>query len=229
MMSSINFDGNLLFGSKEQLAISPFGNGCWFESLYESEYYSSIVNSDIEWFNVFAVDNVLQKIADPVFIGATLASKAACGAKVVSKANALEKVGVLCSVDSKPAIVEYYEMTDEMINLKDKNGELEYRYGVILNYLFRKDKLVNIINQRLPIHIAKKIIPFLNEHDEYITPSEPNGYKFETLVIDMVHMMEDCLPYEVKRNKEFAPIKNMTGVDSLESARKLLLENEIDI
>ena len=53
-------------------------------------------------------------------------------------------------------------------------------------------------------------------------PEQPNGYKFETLVLDMVHMMDDCLPYEVVREREFAPIKNLHGVDSLDSARELL-------
>ena len=31
-----------------------------------------------------------------------------------------------------------------------------------------------------------------------------------------------CLPFEVDRAKEFAPIKNKTGVDSVESARAML-------
>ena len=36
-----------------------------------------------------------------------------------------------------------------------------------------------------------------------------------------------CLPFEVVRRKEFAPIKNKTGVDSVESARELLTENGV--
>ena len=55
-----------------------------------------------------------------------------------------------------------------------------------------------------------------------VKPEQPNGYKFETLVLDMVHMMDDCIPYEVVREREFAPIKNLHGVDSLDTARELL-------
>ena len=58
-------------------------------------------------------------------------------------------------------------------------------------------------------------------------PEAPNGYKFEQLVLDMIHELDSCLPYEVVRNKEFAPIKNKTGIDSVESARKLCEENGI--
>ena len=63
---------------------------------------------------------------------------------------------------------------------------------------------------------------------EYVKPEEPNGYKFETLVLDMIHMMDNCLSFEVIRDREFAPIKNATGVDSLESARELMKKNGIE-
>ena len=43
----------------------------------------------------------------------------------------------------------------------------------------------------------------------------------------MIHQMSSCLPFEVVREKEFAPIKNKTGVDSVESARALLQKNGI--
>jgi UDP-N-acetylglucosamine/UDP-N-acetylgalactosamine diphosphorylase len=43
----------------------------------------------------------------------------------------------------------------------------------------------------------------------------------------MIHELDSCLPFEVVRNKEFAPIKNKTGVDSVESARTLLQENGV--
>ena len=45
------------------------------------------------------------------------------------------------------------------------------------------------------------------------------------LCVDMIEFADTCLPFEVERHKEFAPIKNKTGVDSVESAQKLLEEN----
>jgi UDP-N-acetylglucosamine/UDP-N-acetylgalactosamine diphosphorylase len=62
-----------------------------------------------------------------------------------------------------------------------------------------------------------------------VKPQEPNGYKYESLVLDMIHQMDSCLPYEVERNREFAPIKNKTGIDSVESARALLQENGVEL
>ena len=60
-------------------------------------------------------------------------------------------------------------------------------------------------------------------------PEEPNGYKYENLVLDRLHQLDRCLPCEVVREKEFAPIKNSTGVDSVESARELLVKNGITL
>ena len=183
----------------------------------------------IEWLNVFAVDNVLQRIADPGFIGAVIKSGLQSGGKVVSKASPDEKVGVLCLEDGMPSIVEYYEMTEEMRTLLNENGELAYKYGVILNYLFNVAKLEEICDKKLPVHIVDKKIPFMNDNGEYVIPTEPNGQKFETLVLDMVHMQDSCLAYEVVREKEFAPVKNATGVDSVDSARELLKANGVNI
>ena len=182
----------------------------------------------VEWLNVFSVDNVLQKIADPIFVGAVLKHQCVSGSKVVAKADPYEKVGVLCLEDGKPSIVEYYEMTEEMIHLRDKQGKLLYNYGVILNYLFSVEALEKIVNENLPTHIVEKKIPYMDETGNVVKPEKPNGYKFETLVLDMIHRMDNCLSFEVEREKEFAPIKNATGVDSLESARVLMKKNGIE-
>ena len=77
-------------------------------------------------------------------------------------------------------------------------------------------------------HPVKKI-PYIDENGKYVNPEAPNGYKFENLVLDMIHLLDSCLPFEVVRNKEFAPIKNKTGVDSVESARELLKQNGVEL
>lgn len=228
MAPSVSREGKIYLEEKDKISSSPNGNGGWFTSLVNAGFLELIRKSGIEWLNVFSVDNVLQKIADPVFVGAVLENQCVCGSKVVAKADPNERVGVLCLEDGKPSIVEYYEMTDEMIHLRDQNGTLLYNFGVILNYLFQVDTLVSIVDENLPTHVVEKKIPYLDEEGNHVKPEQPNGYKFEQLVLDMIKMMDNCLPFEVEREKEFAPIKNATGVDSLESARKLMEKNGID-
>ena len=222
MVPACDYEGRIYLESQTEVAMSPNGNGGWFSSMVNAGLLSDIKERGIEWINVFAVDNCLQRIADPMFVGATIAYGCESGAKVVRKAAPDERVGVLCTEDGKPSIAEYYEMTEEMATARKENGDLKYGFGVILNYLFSEKKLEQIADARMPIHVVEKKIPYMDVDGTFVKPEQPNGYKFETLVLDMVHMMDDCIPYEVVREREFAPIKNLHGVDSLDSARELM-------
>ena len=229
MVPAVDFDGNVLIEAEDSLAMSPNGNGGWFTSLVKAGLGEDMKEKGVEWLNVFAVDNVLQQIADPVFVGATIQSGCVSGAKVVRKCDPYERVGALCLEDGKPSIIEYYELTPEMAEATNEAGSLLYGFGVILNYLFSLDKLFEIAEKQMPLHIVEKKVPYIDENGVAVKPESPNAYKFETLIIDMIYMMDDCLSFEVEREKEFAPVKNATGVDSVESARELLQKNGIEI
>ena len=226
MAAATDYEGKIYLEEKGKLSTSPNGNGGWFISLKNAGLLDMVHEEGIEWINVFAVDNVLQRIADPCFVGATIQKNCVVGSKVVRKSAPDEKVGVMCLEDGRPSIVEYYELTEEMMNAKDANGDPAYNFGVILNYLFKEEELEKMMAS-LPLHIVEKKIPYLDTNGELVKPEAPNGYKFESLVLDMIHQLDSCLPFEVVRSKEFAPIKNKTGVDSVESARLLLVENGV--
>lgn len=229
MAPAVDFDGKVLLETKSKISTSPNGNGGWFISLDRNGLLQKIHEMGIEWLNIFSVDNVLQKIADPAFVGAVIDSGVEVGSKVVRKAEPGEKVGVMCLEDGRPSIVEYYELTEEMRDERDENGDYAYNFGVILNYLFSVSALERIMSHKLSLHMVKKQISCLDENGSKIKPDKPNGYKFEQLVLDMIHELESCLPYEVVREKEFAPIKNATGVDSVETARELLRQNGVEL
>ena len=125
--------------------------------------------------------------------------------------------------------MEYYELSEEMANLRGADGNLVYSFGVILNYLFRADTLKAIADKRLPLHAAKKKIPYLAPDGTFVKPEAENGYKFETLILDMIRYAGTCLPFEVVREREFAPIKNKTGTDSVDTARALLQKNGVEL
>lgn len=229
MACAVDYKGKLLLEEKGRLATSPNGNGGWFSSMVKAGLDKDLHKRNVKWINIFAVDNVCQRIADPVFVGATILGNYECGSKVVRKVEPNEKMGLLCLEDGMPSIVEYYEMSKEMSEARAEDGSLLYKYGVILNYLFSLDKLEEIVNNKLTVHVVEKKIPYINEKGEAISPTEPNGYKFELLVLDMIHMMKNNLAFEVVREREFAPIKNLHGVDSVDSARELLVKNGVKL
>ncbi len=227
MACAVDYQGKLLLEEQGRLATSPNGNGGWFASMAKAGLCDDLHAKGVKWINIFAVDNVLQRIADPVFIGATILGGYVSGSKVVRKVEPAEKMGLLCLEDGQPSIVEYYEMSKEMSEAQADDGSLLYKYGVILNYLFSVEKLEEIVNNKMCVHVVEKKIPYVDENGEKVSPTEPNGYKFELLVLDMIHMMDNNLAFEVDRVHEFAPIKNLHGVDSVDSARELLEKNGI--
>lgn len=229
MAPASDYDGKVFLEAKDKVAASPNGNGGWFTSMLKAGLDTVLAKRGLEWLNVFAVDNVLQKIADPVFTGAVIDRDVQVGAKVVAKASPDEKVGVMCLEGNRPSIVEYYELTKEMMDEKDASGKPAYNYGVILNYMFQVEALYNCMEKKLQLHVVEKKIPYVDDNGNLVKPEKPNGYKYEQLVLDMIHEMKSCLPFEVDREKEFAPIKNKTGVDSVESARELLKMNGYEL
>ncbi|MBQ3843084.1 MAG: UDPGP type 1 family protein [Ruminiclostridium sp.] len=229
MAPACDYNGKLYMEAKDRISTSPNGNAGWYSSMVRAGLDKILTDEGIEWIDIFAVDNVLQRICDPCFVGATVLADVSVGAKVVRKAAPDEKVGVMCLEDGRPSIVEYYELSEDMMNAKDENGEPAYNYGVILNYLFRTSELASVTDDRMPLHVVKKKIPYIDESGALVKPAEPNGFKFEQLVLDMIHQLSTCLPYEVIREHEFAPIKNPTGIDSVESARELLKQNGIEL
>ena len=229
MAPTVGFDGKVLLESKDRISTSPNGNGGWFSSMVRCGLVDYLKEDGVEWLNVFGVDNVLQHICDPVFIGATIMSGCASGSKVVRKTSPDEKVGVMCLEDGKTAVVEYSEMTDEMRNAKDDEGNYQFYYGVILNYLFRVDALEKVMDEKMTYHIARKKINCIDEDGNKVEPEDVNGCKFELFIFDLLRDIPGCLPFEVVREAEFAPVKNKTGVDSVESARRLLLMNGVKL
>ena len=73
------------------------------------------------------------------------------------------------------------------------------------------------------MHKALKKIPHIDERGEPLEPSEPNGVKLESFVFDAVPLASKSIILETLRPEEFAPTKNVTGVDSVETTRKMMV------
>ena len=96
MACAVDYNGKLLLEEKGRLATSPNGNGGWFSSMVKAGLDKDLHLKNIKWINIFAVDNVLQRIADPAFIGATILGNYQSASKVVQKVEPHEKMGLLC-------------------------------------------------------------------------------------------------------------------------------------
>ena len=175
----------------------------------------------IEWIFISGVDNVLAGLVDPIAVGLAVAEGTLATGKSVVKRNPEEKVGVFCKRNGRPYVIEYTEITDEMANAKDSNGELIYGESHILTNLFNIKALENISQNKLPYHKAFKKAKYMDENGEIIKPEKPNAYKYETFIFDAFESLESMSVLRVKREDEFAPLKNADGEDSPDTAREL--------
>jgi len=164
----------------------------------------------VKYLHAYCVDNVLVKVADPVFVGYAISGGAESANKVVEKAFASEAVGVTCRVDGMIQVVEYSEISHEKANMKEADGKLTYSAGNICNHFFTAAFLRRLASEgrRLPYHLARKKIPQLSSDGRsVVTPKEPNGVKLEKFVFDVFQFAESFLVWECRREEEFSPLK----------------------
>lgn len=223
MLPMIDKEGKILLADKGEIKEGPDGHGGVFGSLKRAGVLDKMLEGGVKWVFVCGVDNCLMKMADPIFIGYTQCSGKLASSKPILKRSPDEKAGVFCKKNGKPFVIEYTEISDEMASLKDDYDNYVYGDAHILGNMFHVDLLNDICNKGLPFHTAIKKAPFISTTGDLVEPEEPNSYKFEMFLFDAFSFLDDIALLRVKREDEFAPVKNKEGEDSPGTARELYL------
>ena len=217
----MDMEGKILIGENHLVKEAADGHGGVYGALVGSHMTDKMRELGIEWVFIAGVDNCLAKMVDPVLMGIAIDKKLPAAGKSVVKAYADEKVGVFCKRNGKPSIIEYTEISKDMAEAKDENGEFKFGESHILCNLFSLDAIEKMGKMEIPYHTAVKKATYLNEKGEKIVPDSPNAYKFEAFLFDTFSALDNMVVLRVKREEEFAPIKNAEGKDSPETAKKL--------
>lgn len=217
----VNTEGKILLNEEGIIKEAADGHGGIFEAMFKNNIVKDMEEKGIEWIFIGPVDNPLANMVDEILIGISKENGVLEAGKSLVKASPEEKVGVFCKKNGKPSVIEYTEITKEMANAVDNNNNLIYGESHINCNMFNIKGIEIIGNKKLPYHSAFKKATYLDENGNVIKPEEPNAYKFESFIFDAFNKLDEMLVLRVKREEEFAPVKNKEGVDSVETAIEL--------
>ena len=222
---SLDATGKLLLVSKYQIAMHPDGHGGIITALKESGALAEMEGRGIQYLSYVQVDNPLARVIDPVFLAMhaeDAQSSNEASSKAVLKKEPQEKVGVFCESNGHTRVTEYSDLSETQSAQLNEDGSLAFGAGSIAIHLFTRVFLEKVASS-LPWHTAHKKVSTVNSDGEETVPTEPNAYKFEKFVFDVLPFAAKSLVVEVDRADEFAPIKNKTGADSPKTSHELQL------
>ena len=219
--------GKVLLEAPGSLALSPDGHGGMPAALRRSGTLADIRRRGIDQLFYMQVDNPLVVACDPDFLGYHLLSESELSTKVVAKTTPRDRMGNVVSVDGQVRIIEYSDLPDDAAEQRLPDGSLKLWAGSTAMHVFSVDLLdrASQSSDTLPFHLARKRVPYIDEHGTLIDPPKPNAIKFEQFIFDLLSTAANPIVVEVDARAEFAPVKNAPGaeLDSPESVRAQMI------
>lgn len=203
----------VLLAERDQVALAPDGHGGMLAALARVVTFATLRQRGIKTLFYGQIDNPLLSVCDAEFIGYHLLAGSELTTQVVRKSDPIERVGVVAQVDGKLEIIEYSDLTAEQAARTEPAGSLTFWAGNTACHVFDVAFLERASAQKstLPLHVARKKVPYIDEHGERIDPSAPNAIKFEQFIFDLLPLARNALVVEVDRASYFAPVKNAAG------------------
>jgi UDP-N-acetylglucosamine/UDP-N-acetylgalactosamine diphosphorylase len=229
-LPNLDFEGRIILADKANIACSPDGHGGSLKALYKSGAIADMKKRSVEYISYWQIDNLLVNIFDPLFIGLHSLDAAEMSSKALIKAEPKEKVGNFCLVNGKVTVIEYSDLPDEVAKKRNPDGSLVFELGSIGIHIINTSFIekLNAKGFALPLHRAVKKIPCIDSLGNPVNPTRPNGIKLESFVFDALPLAEKSIILQTPRSEEFAPVKNAKGVDSIETAREMIVARAAD-
>ena len=214
MWPGMTAEGQVILDAPGHVFMSPDGHGGLLAALKRSGALADMKKRGVRSVFFFQVDNPLVEIADEAFIGYHVLEKSDYTLKLCAKRDPYEKVGMPMKFGKTFRMVEYTEMTDEQCTRKGKDGKLYFLYGSPAIHVFDRAFLEREALKPMPLHLAHKKIARVDAKGKVVKPTEPNGYKFEKFIFDILPDAKKAAFLAFDQKDEFSPVKNAEGNDS---------------
>ncbi len=220
------FEGRILLEDKARIARSPDGHGGCIRALARSGALADMQRRGIEYISYWQVDNPLVRLFDPLFIGLHALDGAEMSSRAVIKNSPKEKVGNFCLVDGKVTVIEYSDLPDELAEKRRPDGSLVFELGSIAIHIINTSfvKKLNTEDFSLPLHKAVKKIPHIDPAGQPRRAEAAQRHQARILHLRALPMAEKSIILDIVRSEQFAPVKNATGEDSVETTRRMMVE-----
>ena len=230
-MPAISYEGKLLMGAADSLALSPNGHGGTLLALKKSGALDEMKKNGVEYISYFQVDNPLAPMADPLFLGLHSLEKSEISSRMLPKTNPYEKLGNFCVSAGRLQIIEYSDMPAELAERKNPDGTLAFLAGSPAIHVISRtfiEELTKDGRLNMPWHRADKKVPYINGNGVLVKPELPNAVKLESFIFGALPLSKHTMVLEGSTKDHFAPTKNATGVDSAESCRQMLCARDAE-
>ena len=205
--------GRILLDAPDHFAMAPDGHGGMLVALAESGGLDWFGRHGAEHLASFQVDNPLALPLHREFLGYHAVSRADFSTQVVVKREPGERVGVVVEQGGRHAVVEYSDLSPALAAERRTDGRLRFHAGSIAVHCFTKSFLDDAASRRdaLPLHLAHKAVPFLDDAGSLVRPTAPNAIKFERFIFDLMPLAGRVTVVEIEARDGFAPLKNPVG------------------
>lgn len=225
MLPLLNDEGAWFFETPNTLALAPNGHGNTFEAFYKSPIWKKWKKKGITYINLIHIDNVLADPFDPVLLDQHEKLGYDLIIKGLKREDPDESVGILAIKNGKLGVCEYSEVDDQVRYAKQEDGSLQYPLAYIGLFSCTLDFIKKVVTHpsfEMPLHAARKKAGKLEEYDDHWETKMAPVWKFETFIFDAFCLADNYHILVSKRAHCFAPLKNKTGRDSLETVQAAL-------